>query len=105
MRIDDDARMFIWWDATLTFDPAAATVELDIDGIRYPMTWIDTAVWDGDKSWTRTARTTSKFIGTGRTATGSDVALTKGRHAAEPIVTTADGQVVPIDYSKSLDVN
>lgn len=105
MKIDDDARLFIWWDATLTFDPADATVELDVDGVRYPMTWTDTAVWDNDTRWTRTARTTSKFIGTGRTVSGSDVGLTKGRHMAEPIVTTADGQVVPIAYPISLDVN
>lgn len=104
MRIDDDARLYLWWDAVLTFDPSSATVELDVDGTRYAMTWIDTAANDGTR-WTRTARTTAKFIGSAMTISGSDVKLTVGRHIAEPIVSTADGQVVPSSSPVPIDVN
>jgi len=104
VRIDDDARLYIWWDATLTFDPATATVELDVDGTRYPMTWQGAAVSAGGK-WTRTARTSAMFVGTARTVSGSDVKLTAGRHVAEPIVTAADGQVVPVSYPTPVDVS
>lgn len=103
MRIDDDARLYIWWDATFTFDPTDATVELDVDGTRYPMTWTTTAAGSGSQ-WTRTARTTAKFVGRSRTAAGGEVALTAGRHMAEPIVSTVDGQIVPIAYPAPIDV-
>lgn len=106
MKINDDARLFIWWDAELTFDPATATaVELEVDGTRYPMTWTGDAVEVvAGKEWTRTARTEVSFIGTGRTATGTDVALGAGRHMAEPIVSAADGQVVPRTHPVTIDV-
>lgn len=103
MKIDDDARLYIWWDATCKFDPTDATVELDVDGTRYPMTWTNSATPNG-LEWTRTARTTAKFIGTARTVSGGDVALTAGRHMVEPIVSTPDGQVVPIAHPDSIDV-
>lgn len=105
MKIDDDARVHLWFDGILSFDPATATIELDVDGTRYPMTWVDTAVWDGEKEWRRTARTTGRFIGSARTPSGPDIQLTAGRHMAEPIVTSADGQVVPTAYPFPLDVN
>lgn len=94
MRLDDDAKLFVWYDFTLSFDPTGSTVGLDVDGTRHPMEWQATPVEAGS-SWTQTAKTTERFCGTAATAGTGDVALTAGRHMAQAIVTPGDGQVVP----------
>lgn len=103
MRIDNDSRVMIWWDAELTFDPAGSTVALKVNGVTHAMTWQGTPSGSGTK-WTQTARTTAAFIGSSRVVTGSDVALTVGRHVGEPVVTLADGQVVPCYPTIPIDV-
>lgn len=103
MRIDDNARVYIWWDAELTFDPAGSTVALKIAGVSHAMAWQAAPSGAGTK-WTQTARTTAAFIGSARGAAGSDVALTVGRHVGEPVVTLADGQVVPCHPTIPIDV-
>lgn len=95
MRLDDDARTYLWWrNGEMTADPAGSTVALEVDGTLRTMVWDGTAVQSGSK-WIVTARTTMKFAGSAATVSGSDVQLTVGRHMAQPIVTTADGQTVP----------
>ncbi|MGZ4521923.1 MAG: hypothetical protein ACXVXO_00685 [Mycobacteriaceae bacterium] len=102
MRLDDDAKTYLWWrSGELTADPTGSTVALEVDGTQRAMVWDVPAVQSGTK-WIVTARTTMKFAGSAATVSGTDVALTPGRHIAQPIVTTADGQVVagpefPID--------
>jgi len=102
MNIDDDARLYIYWDAVLTFNPAGSTVELKIGLTKYPMTWQGSPVGSGD-SWKQTARTDSMFRGSLGGSTGSPVALTVGRHIGEPIVTVGS-QVVPSSTSIPIDV-
>ena len=102
MKIDDDARLFIYWDAVLTFDPAGSTVELKIGLTKYTMTWTGTAIEIGG-SWKQTARTNSMFRGSLGGSTGSPVALTVGRHIGEPIVTLGL-QVVPSSSLIPIDV-
>lgn len=94
MRLDDDALVFVTWDAELSADPTGSTVELEVDGVRRSATWQGSPVQSGS-SWRQTARTNGKLGGTNSTPGGSDVKLTAGRHMAQFIVTTADGQVVP----------
>lgn len=104
MRIDDDARTYLWWrDGEITADPTGATVELKIDATKYAMTWEGAAVQSG-ASWVVTARTTFRFAGSLATISGTDVRPAVGRHMAQPIITTTDGQVVtgpmfPVDVS------
>lgn len=93
MRLDDDARVFISWDAEITADPTGSTVELEVDSTRYAATWQASPVVAGTV-WRQTARTTKKFCGTSATA-GSDIGLTAGPHPAQWIVTMPDGQVLP----------
>lgn len=93
MIIDDDAKVFIYWDATLTFDPTTSTVELDISGTRYAMTWQGSPVVVGNK-WLQTAKTTQLFRGSSANNTNSPVALTPGTYLGEPIVTIGS-QIVP----------
>lgn len=100
--IDDDAKLYLWFDATLTFDPAGSTVELEVDATRYAMTWQGSPTVVGS-TWTQTARSTQMFAGSNAGSVGSPVALTAGRHQAQPIVTTG-GQVVPCRPLASLDV-
>jgi hypothetical protein len=94
MRIDDDARLYLTWTATVNQDPSAGTIVLDIDGTPYPMTWQDAAVESGGK-WTRTAQTDDLFVGTSATPEVGDVELTAGTHIGEAILTLPDGQIVP----------
>ena len=99
MNLDDDARVNIRWDASLTFDPTGSTVELEVDGTRHAMSWQGSPVSAGGR-WTQRALTNDRFCGSAATPIGSDVALTVGSHPAQPIVTTADGQVVPGTLSR-----
>jgi hypothetical protein len=94
MRIDDDAKVYIWWDAVVTADPTGSSVKLEIDdATQYDMAWQGSPVQSGT-SWTQTARTTVRFAGTSAPIAGTDVRLTSGRHMGQPIVTFADGQIV-----------
>lgn len=104
MRVDNDARLFISWDATLTFDPAGTSVVLNIDGTPYTMTWQGVAVAVG-ATWTQTARTGVKFAGSTAPIAGTDVRLTAGRHTCEPVVTLGDGQIVPCYPTIPIDVS
>lgn len=103
MNIDDDAKLYLWWDATLTFDPTGSTVEIEIDATRYPMTWQGAPVAAAG-SWTQTARTTSMFAGSNAGTVGAPVVLTVGRHLGQPIVSVG-GQVVPCQPSVPIDVS
>jgi hypothetical protein len=93
MRLDDDAKVFLFADLTLSVDPTGSTVELEVDSTRYAMTWQGSPASSGGK-WTQTARTNVKFAGSAQTVTGGDVKLTAGRHDTQPIVTLSDGQVL-----------
>ena len=99
MRLDDDALEYLWWrDADMTFDPTGSTVVLEVDGTPRAMTWQGSPVQVGSGSsakWVQTARTNMKFAGSAVSVTNPDIQLTVGRHMAQPIVTTADGQKVP----------
>lgn len=95
MRLDDDALLYFYWDAELTFDPAGSSVVLEVDGVQKAATWQGTAVVSGTK-WLRTARTDMRFAGSAVTPVAPDVQLTVGRHPAQWLITpTADGQKVP----------
>ncbi len=104
MRIDEDARLNISWDATLTFDPTGSTVVLAIDGTPYAMAWQGTPV-AASGTWTQTARTTARFCGSLATPLAGDVKLAVGRRMGEPIVTLADGQIVPCYPEIPIDVS
>jgi hypothetical protein len=94
MRIDDDAKVYIWWDAVVTADPTGSSVKLEIDdATQYDMAWQGSPVQSGS-NWTQTARTTVRFAGTIAPISGTDVRLTSGRHMAQPIATLADGQII-----------
>lgn len=94
MTIDDDERLYLFFDARCDADlTAAPSVALEIGTTLYPMTWISDAVQSG-ATWTRRARTDKTFIGTSLSAGPNDAALGAGRHLAQPIVTLADGQTV-----------
>jgi hypothetical protein len=94
MRLDDDARLYLTWEASVNQDISAATIVLDIDGTLYPMTWQADAVESGGR-WTRTAQTDDLFVGTSTTPQVGDVELTAGTHTGEAILTLPDGQIVP----------
>ena len=94
MKLDDDALLNLFWDATLTFDPTGSTVVLEVDGTQHAATWLAAPVQSGG-SWTQTARTTARFAGSAVTVSGSDVQPATGRRMCQWLVTTADGQRVP----------
>lgn len=100
--LDDDARLYLYADLTLSVDPTGSTVQLEVDATKYAMTWQGTPV-AASGVWKQTARTTAKFIGSAVTVTSSDVQLTSGRHPTQALVTMADGQVIP-GSSVPLDV-
>lgn len=97
MNIDNDAKLYIWWDATLSFDPTGSVVTLKIDNTTYPMTWIGAPLLSGLSVWRQTARTDGLFAGSAVNPAGA-VALPVGRLVAEPIV-SANGQVIPCETS------
>ncbi len=94
MKLDEDAKVYVWWDAELTVDPTGSTVVIEIDGTSRAMTWQGSPVSAGGK-WTQTARTTDKVAGSTVTPGAGLIVLTAGSHTTKPLVTTADGQVVP----------
>lgn len=94
MRLDDDGRVYLYSDLTLTVDPTGSTVKLEVDGVLHNMSWQEEPVVSGS-TWRQTARTVAMFCGSAVTPTGSDVQLTVGRHMSQPIVTAADGQIIP----------
>lgn len=95
MRLDDDARLYLYWPAGLSFDPEGSPVSLEVDNLTtYDMTWLGVVSGSGS-AWTQTARTDVMFCGSAVTPTGTDVALTPGRHLIQPIAITPDGQRVP----------
>lgn len=104
MRIDDDARVYLWWDAVLTVDPTGSTVTIEVDGVAYPMAWQGTPVAAAGQ-WSQTARTVDMFTGSAVTPAGTDVALPAGRHTAQPRVTLPDGQIIPSTYPDPLDID
>lgn len=63
MRLITGTRTRILADLTFGFDPAGATVELEVDdnGTLYPATWTGPAV-AGDGEWTRTAQSDGFFV-------------------------------------------
>lgn len=93
MKLDEDTKVFLFWDADLSVDPTSSTVEIEVDGTRHAMTWQGSPVQAGAR-WTQTARTTEKFAGSTVTPGASIVVLTVGSHTIKPVVTTADGQIV-----------
>lgn len=94
MTLDDDARVYLTGSLTVSVDPTGSTVELEVDGSRYPMAWVGSPVASSGR-WVQDAKTTYRFCGSNATAVGSDVKLTAGTHAAQILVTLTDGQVVP----------
>lgn len=92
MRIDDDQKTYLFWDADLSFDPTGSTPAIEVGGTSYAMAWQGTPVQSGT-SWTQTARTTQKFCGSSATASGSDVKLPRGVYPAQVLLTTADGTI------------
>jgi hypothetical protein len=103
MRLDEDAKEYLWWDAELTFDPTGSTVEIEVDGTRYAMAWQGSpVVVTAGKKWTQTARTTTKFAGSTVTPGAGVVVLTPGTHTLKPVTTPTDGQVVPHSYPSTL---
>jgi hypothetical protein len=97
MKIDRDAQLYIYWDAVIDADPTGSTVVLEVDETPYGMDWMGTPVRTGVSTWFQTARTQMRFLGSGRTPTGSDVQLTAGAHVGKPVVTFIDGQSLPCD--------
>ena len=109
MRIDDDERVYIFWDVIATADPTGGTVALEVtdvagtpvNGSPVSMQWTNSPVQSG-ATWTGRTRTTKMFTGTSKTPQGTDIGLTKARYMGQPIVTMPDGQVIagpqqPID--------
>lgn len=95
MRLDDDARVILGWEAELTVDPAGSTVELEVGETTYPMVWVGEGVLRRDV-WVRRAQTVNMLRGTSAPADDeSDIVLAAGVHQAEVIVTTLDGQRLP----------
>ena len=96
MVIDDDARKVLGWEATTNIDPDQAVIVLEVGGTRYPMTWDAPAVQKGE-TWVRSAQTDGMLVGTEDAAVPQpgDIALGKGRHEAQVIVSLLDGQVLP----------
>lgn len=101
LRLDEDAKVYLWWDAVLTMDPTGSTVTVEIDGVSHAMTWQGSPVQSGS-TWTQTARSTEKLAGSTVTAGAGLVSLTAGTHTLKPIVTTADGQIVPHAYRETV---
>lgn len=94
MNLDQDAQVYLWWDADLTVTPAGSTVTFELDGVSKPMTWQGSPVAVGTR-WTQTARSTDKIAGSTVTPAAGLNVLTAGYHTVKPIVVLADGQVVP----------
>lgn len=94
MNLDNDAQVYLWWDADLTSTPAGSTVTFELDGTSKPMTWQGSPVQVGTR-WTQTARSTDKLAGSTVTAGAGLVVLTSGKHTVKPLVVLSDGQVVP----------
>lgn len=84
---------------TTDFDPATATLEVDVGGTWYPATWT-TAATSGRGTWTRTGTTDSFFLGPD--ATGGGVTLPAGRTSTRTRVTSG-GEVI-VAYSSPIDV-
>lgn len=104
MKIDDDAKVYLFWDAEMSFDPASTTVELEIDDVRYSMMWMPPAAVVIDGKWHQSARTTDLFGGSQASATNSPIKLTAGQHKAQLII-SAGNQVVPSSLQVSIDVS
>lgn len=85
----------------MDFDPAGASVAVEVDGTAYPMTWDGTAVPVGT-AWTRSAHTDAFFAGSARTP-GPDVQLAVGSHPAQVLISKADGEVIAVAADR-LDV-
>lgn len=79
MRLDPDARQYVFLDITVSTDPAAATAEVELDdsGVWTAWVWDAAAVDNGDGTWTRTAK--RLFAGPDADP-GSAQVLTGGRH-------------------------
>ena len=94
MRIDDDARLYLRWEAVTNVSPDEATITLKIGDTLHALVWSGAAVQSG-QSWTRTAQSEAMFTGSNVTPQGPDVALEPGQHRCEAILTLPDGQIVP----------
>lgn len=90
--LDPDARRKIGATVTSTADLSAATAELEVDNVRYPMTWTSTGA---APLTSRTVETDGCAVGPDATAQTGDIDLTMGAHTAKVVVTFADGQVIP----------
>lgn len=94
MNLDNDAQVYLWWDADLTANPTGSTVVYELDGVSKGMTWQGSPVQVGSR-WTQTARSVDKVAGSSVTPAAGLNVLTSGSHTVKPIVTLSDGQVVP----------
>ena len=101
MRFDAGTRTRILCDMTLDFDPAGSTVEVKVDAVWYPATWLGAAVATTGK-WTQQARTVGYFAGPEAVAAGATV-LTLGRHLTQTRVTLGADVIVadsdPVDVA------
>lgn len=92
--LDADARRKIGTTVTVSSgaDLTGATVQLEVDNVRWPMSWTSTGA---APLLSRTAETSGCATGPDATPAGGDLDLTVGRHVAKVVVTLADGQVIP----------
>lgn len=97
MYLDDDAKLYLTWEATSNVPLDDATLVFEIDGAPHTMNWLDDeSTQNNNGTWTRRAVSDERFIGSAHETTESgDFALGKGTHIVEPILTFADGQIVP----------
>lgn len=103
MRIDADEKKYVWAKpVTVDVDPTSSTVELELDGTRYPMAWQGAAVVSGGK-WSQEARTTVRFAGSTAPISGTDVRPAIGQHWGKVVVTFADGQIAAT-FADRIDV-
>ena len=99
MKINPGSRVKLTLTTEATFDPTGSTIELSVDGVWHPATWLGTPTATGSK-WTQSAETTEWFAGPVATANGA-VVLATGRRSTEGRLTNG-GQVIafatdPID--------
>lgn len=96
MYLDDDARVVLSWMAETTADVLddEATVELQVRGARYPMSWNTMKHMHG-VNYGRGAITQSMLAGSRHDVVEGDIRLDRGKHPAQVILTLPDGQVLP----------
>ena len=93
LELDDESRVRITVTTETDFDPAAATVEVSVDGTWHAATWTETATYTPPGKWTRRAQTTGYFAGPAATANGATV-LAAGSHSTQARITSGGDVVV-----------